>query len=99
MQEIDHIVSSRIGTIPALRFLEDVAAGAYELSVLDRTDVARAVTVMRDYGDMQVGLADATVVVLAARMGTDRILTLDERHFRAIRPLQGGAFTVLPADA
>jgi hypothetical protein len=26
------------------------------------------------------------------------LLTLDERHFRAIRPLWGDAFTLLPAD-
>jgi hypothetical protein len=29
----------------------------------------------------------------------DRLLTFDERHFRTIRPLQGGSFTLLPADA
>jgi hypothetical protein len=26
-------------------------------------------------------------------------LTFDERAFRAVTPLQGGSFTVLPADA
>jgi predicted nucleic acid-binding protein len=44
------------------------------------------------------GHADASVAVLAARFGTRRILTFDERHFRAITPLQGGHFTILPAD-
>jgi hypothetical protein len=37
-------------------------------------------------------------VVLAARFGTTRILTFDERHFRALIPLQGRHFTILPAD-
>jgi uncharacterized protein len=37
--------------------------------------------------------------VLAARWETRRILTLDQRAFRAVTPLQGGAFIVLPADA
>ena len=25
-------------------------------------------------------------------------MSFDERHFRALRPLQGGVFTILPAD-
>lgn len=99
LQEIDHIVSSRISAVAALRFLEDVALGAYRLAPFDEDDVTSAVTVMRRYADMRLGLADASVVVIAARVGTDRILTLDERHFRAVRPLVGDAFTILPADA
>jgi hypothetical protein len=38
-------------------------------------------------------------VVLAARVGTVDIATFDERHFRAMEPLTGGSFRVLPADA
>jgi len=30
---------------------------------------------------------------------TTRLLTFDERHFRAIKPLSGESFTILPADA
>jgi hypothetical protein len=37
--------------------------------------------------------------MLAARHRTTRLLTFDERHFRAVKPLYGKAFTLLPADA
>jgi predicted nucleic acid-binding protein len=47
---------------------------------------------------MNIGLTDASLVVLAATYGTTRLVTLDERHFRAIRPLPADAFTILPAD-
>lgn len=47
---------------------------------------------------MRIGLADASLVILAARYGTTRLLTFDEKHFRVIRPLQADAFTLLPAD-
>lgn len=44
--------------------------------------------------------ADASIVVLAERYGTHDILTLDERHFRALRPITGRrTFRLLPADA
>jgi len=48
--------------------------------------------------DLRLGLADLSVVVLAARLDTLRILTFDYRHFRAVRPLQGGSFVLLPMD-
>jgi len=47
---------------------------------------------------LRLGLADLSVVVLARKLKTRRILTFDQRRFRAIRPLQGGSFTLLPAD-
>jgi predicted nucleic acid-binding protein len=50
-------------------------------------------------GPSPVGLADVSIVVLAGRYRTDRVLTLDERHFRALRTPQGASFTILPADA
>lgn len=50
------------------------------------------------YHDLDAGLADLSVVVLAARHRIRRVLTFDERHFRALRPLSGGHFTILPAD-
>ena len=48
------------------------------------------------YQDQQIGVADASLVVLAGRYRTDRLLTLDHRHFRVIRTTSGKPFTVLP---
>jgi predicted nucleic acid-binding protein len=50
------------------------------------------------YVDQRLGLADASVVMIAGRYRTTALLTLDERHFRAVRPLWGEAFTLLPTD-
>jgi predicted nucleic acid-binding protein len=44
------------------------------------------------------GLADASIVVLADRYATLDLLTLDERHFRAVRGLGNRPFRLLPAD-
>ena len=53
---------------------------------------------VRRHRDLEIGLADASVAVLAGRLGTTRVLTFDQRHFRALAPVQGGSFTILPAD-
>jgi predicted nucleic acid-binding protein len=50
------------------------------------------------YADLDLGLADCALVIVARRYDTTRIISFDERHFRAVRPLQGGTFTILPAD-
>lgn len=96
--EIDYLLEQRFG-VPARRaFLEDLAARRYESPALDSTDYQAALELDRRYADLNLGLADLSVAVLAGRLGTRRILTFDQRHFRAVRPIQGGVFTLLPAD-
>ena len=99
LAELDHLLRARLGTEVARAVADDVAAGAYTLAALSADDVAACVGLDRQYADLGLGLADASLVVLAARVGTRTLLTLDERHLRAVRPLQGGSFTLVPADA
>ena len=48
------------------------------------------------YADLRLGTADAATAVLAERLGTDLIVTLDRRHFGVIRSPGGAAFRLLP---
>ncbi len=96
--EADHLVASRGGTSAASAFRADLAAGAYPIEWWPGA-ITAAVRVAERYADTGLGLTDASLVVLAERAGTIDIATLDERHFRAIRPLVGGAaFRLLPRD-
>lgn len=99
LAELDYLVTARVGSRATRDLLEDVGQGAYELASIEPADVAQAASVIDRYHDLGIGLADASIVVLADRYGTDRVLTLDERHFRALRTLDGKPFTLLPADA
>lgn len=96
--EADYMILSRIGVDAELAYLQDLAAGTYAVECLSRDDIRTAREIVARYRDLRLGLADASLVVLAARHRTRRILTLDERAFRVVTPLQGGSFTVLPAD-
>lgn len=98
-QEADYLIGARLGVDVELAFLDDLAHGTYEVACLDPGERALATDVARRYRDLALGLADVTLVVLARRLGTVRLLTLNERHFRAVTPLHGEAFVVLPADA
>lgn len=99
LAEIDYMLMHRAGTHAELEFLTEVTAGAFELASFGRAELARAVAILQKYRDMPIGLTDASLVVLAERYGTTRLLTHDARHFRAIRPLHADAFALLPADA
>lgn len=96
--EIDYLLRSRGGRDAARRFLRDVAEGRLQVEGLSRDEHGIVLDLDGRYGDLDVGLADLSVVVLAQRFRTRRLLTFDERHFRALRPVAGGTFTLLPAD-
>jgi uncharacterized protein len=97
--EVDYLLTTRFGIATANRFLSDVAAGAYELTPSDEGDLAEAVRVNTRYADQLLRVTDCVNVVLASRHGTVDIFTLDERHFRVVKPLaHGDAFRLLPAD-
>jgi predicted nucleic acid-binding protein len=98
LAELDYLLTTRVSPSAATSFLSEVARGAYQLESMGAADVDESLTIIRRYEDLQLGLADASVAVLAARHGTDKILTLDERHFRAIVGSTGRPFQILPAD-
>ena len=97
--EIDYLLGQRFGPPARRAFLEDLRARRYESPGLDGRDYEAALNLDRRYADLNLGLADLSVAVIAGKLGTRRLLTFDERHFRAVRPLEGGTFTLLPADA
>jgi predicted nucleic acid-binding protein len=98
LAELDYMLGKRHGQASQLALLGEVVEGAYELAEFSRSDVERAATVMRRYADLRVGLADASIVVLAERHGSTDVLTFDRHHFRAMRGPGGRPFRLLPDD-
>ena len=99
LAEVDYLVGRLAGVDAELALLEEVAAGAYDLVEFTRSDVARARQVAQQHHDLQIGLADASLVVLSERTGILEVLTLDQRHFRTVTGAGGRPFRLLPSDA
>ena len=97
--EADYLILDRLGVDVELAFVDDLLAGTFVVDCLTRTELETARALVAQYRGLRIGLADASLVVLAARYDSRRILSFDERAFRAVPPLGGGAFTILPADA
>ena len=94
--ELDYLIATREGVDVELAVLNELAGGAYDLPAFDADDVARAAEVIARYREHSIGIADASLVVLADRYRTREILTLDHRHFGVVRPLSGGRFKIVP---
>ncbi len=100
LAEADYMLASRLGHSAARELLDDVEAEAYQLVEFGSGDVASANGIIDRYEDLHIGIADASLVVIAARFETTRILTFDQRHFRTVAPLWGAsAFKLLPLDS
>lgn len=99
LAEIDYLLRVRLGSRAVGRFLEGIAAGGFSLEPFTPQDLSRCRSLLETYADLDLGLADASVIAAAERRGVRRILTVDERDFRAVRGSDGKPFTLLPADA
>lgn len=96
--EVDYLLGVRFGDAARRAFLCDLAAWRYDVACLEAGDYRVVAGLDARYSDLGLGLADCAIAVLAERYGTRRLVSFDERHFRAVAPLQGGSFSLLPAD-
>ncbi|MFM8352862.1 MAG: PIN domain-containing protein [Actinomycetales bacterium] len=94
--ELDYLVRSRVGLHAEILALTELCSGAYELPTLQAADLLACAGLVERYADQDIGVTDASLVVLADRYGTHTICTLDRRHFGSIRSLDGQPFHVLP---
>jgi predicted nucleic acid-binding protein len=98
LAELDFLVRREAGRAAQLDLLDEVGRGVYQLERFTAADVREAGEVVARHADLRVGLAGASIVVLARRHGAQDVLTLDERRFRVLQGPQG-PFRLLPADA
>lgn len=95
--EITYLAVTRIGPVAELRFLEDLASGAFTTSPVEPADWLRIAELVWRYREARLGTADASAVAAAERLGITEVATLDRRHFGMVRPAHTQAFDLLPA--
>ena len=94
--EVGYLLEQRVGPRVEAAFLQAIADGDFEPVALEAEDFARMAQLVAQYDDLPLGTTDASVIALAERLGIDEVATLDQRHFRTVRPSHTKALILLP---
>lgn len=92
--EAAYLVAHRLGPSIEAAFVRGLAD--FEVEAPSGDDWTLIGDLVDRYGDFPLGTTDASVAVLAQRLGTNLIVTLDRRNFAALRTADGGSFELLP---
>jgi len=95
--EVDYWIRKRLQPEVWAIFVEDIARGAYRLEHLSSDDLIRVAELEATYSDLDLGMVDASVITVCEKLGEKKVATLDQRHFRAVRPRHCDYLQLLPA--
>jgi predicted nucleic acid-binding protein len=93
--EASYVIGSRLGVKAEARFLASL--NEVEVRAPEPEDWSRIAALVEEYRDLPLGGADASLMVLADRLRTRLIITLDRRDFSLVRNRDGLPFQLLPA--
>lgn len=83
--EVVYLLGTRLGAQAELRFLADLASGAFDVEPVHATDWLRIADLVDRYQDLPLGTVDASVIACAERLGVDEVATVDRRHFTVVK--------------
>ncbi len=96
--EVDYWINARLHPGVLVALLDDIQAGAYRIEDLQAADYRRVRALCDRYGDADIGFVDAAVLAIVERLDEPKLATLDQRHFRTLRPRHVDALALLPGD-
>ena len=94
--EVDYWVHVRLHQGVLVALLDDIIAGAYRVEDLQPEDYRRIREICDRYAD--AGFVDAAVLAVVERLNEPKLATLDNRHFRVLRPRHVDALRLVPED-
>jgi predicted nucleic acid-binding protein len=96
VSEVAYLLGDRLGAQAEITFGQSIADGLLTVEPVLDSEWGRITELMKQYADLPLGMADASVITLAERHNVREIATLDHRHFAVVRPRHVESFTLLP---
>lgn len=96
LPEVDYLASQRLGARVQALWMDDLADGVYHVHFGEDEDLEHARAIQKKYKSLKLGLVDATVMAVAESVEASAIVTLDLRHFGAVK--LAGAPKLYPRD-
>ncbi|MFQ6006586.1 MAG: type II toxin-antitoxin system VapC family toxin [Woeseia sp.] len=85
LAETCHLLLQHLGNPAQQQLIKAYNNGAFDVFDLTRNHASRIHRYMKKYADLPMDLADASLIILAEHLGHGRILSTDQRDFRAYR--------------
>ena len=92
--EATYFVGRELGAQAEAMFLRGLRS--LDIEAPSAADFERMGELVEQYADFPLGGTDASAIALAERLGATVVITLDRRHFAAVRPRHCLAFEILP---
>jgi uncharacterized protein len=92
--EVSYLAATRLGADVEATFVASLAD--LDVEAPPPPEWTRIAELIRQYEGFPLGATDASVVALAERLQTPYVITLDRRHFHAVRPTHCEALQLLP---
>ena len=96
--ETDYWIHVRLHPGVLVALLDDISDGAYRVEELKLEDYRRVREICDRYADFDVGFVDASVLAVVERLDEPKLATLDQRHFRVLRPRHVDTLELVPED-
>lgn len=95
--EVCYLAQTQVGPQAEARFLDSIVARELIIEHPTGQDWSRISRLVRQYAGFPLGVADASVIAIAERLGITQLASIDHRHMRAVKPAHCGSFELVPA--
>lgn len=92
--EATYLIGSRMGPEVEAVFVRGLSQ--LDVEAPSPEDFLRMAELVEQYASFPLGGTDASVIALAERLDTDLVMSLDQRHMRAVAPHHCQALRLLP---
>jgi uncharacterized protein len=96
MVETTYLIQARLGHEAMRRFVQQLPASPLRLVAVELTDLPRIYEVLERYADLHLDFVDAANIAIAERLSIQKILTVDQRDFRVVKPNHCDYFEIVP---
>jgi predicted nucleic acid-binding protein len=93
--ETSYLIERELGPIAEAALYRSIIDGDLRIENLGASDWQRIHRLVEQYASLPLGGTDASLVAIAERLGAARIATIDEKHFRVVRPAHRDAFELV----
>jgi predicted nucleic acid-binding protein len=94
--EVAYFLADRLGPSAERAFASSLRDGELVVEPVEPADWSRIVELLDRYGDLPLGVVDASVLATCERLHATTLATLDRRHFSIVRLRDQRQLTLLP---